>query len=396
MIKIDQPLPMFYAASGHLMMHMFAAFYFVIVLGIEDEWQLSYDELVDLWFIGSLLVGLGSIPAGWLSDKWSRSGMIAVMFIGLGLASILCGLSGNKVMLMMSLSLLGLFCSIYHPAGISWVVNMSKNTGEALGFNNIFGGVGIGVGALTSGYLVDNFGWQYAFIIPGTVSIIFGLSLCWHLYKDKISLENIHSPKFSENPEKGDFLKIIIIMLISIACGGYVFQILQTSLPKIIDIRLSNFLDLGAAKIGMIVSSIYVISGLMNYVGGILADRYSVKLIYAFGILTQGLLLLFFAEMASMFLILLALIIVAFNSSILPAENILLARFAPSEYQSLVYGVKFILSFSIGPLVVLLVSNSYAATQEFFSLYWSGGIIMTLLFFMILSLPLKKSETLPA
>ena len=86
------------------------------------------------------------------------------------------------------------------------------------------------------------------------------------------------------------------------------FQILQTSLPKIIDIRLSNFLDLGAAKIGMIVSSIYVISGLMNYVGGILADRYSVKLIYAFGILTQGLLLLFFAEMASMFLILLALI----------------------------------------------------------------------------------------
>ena len=157
---------MFYAASGHLMMHMFAAFYFVIVLGIEDEWQLSYDELVDLWFIGSLLVGLGSIPAGWLSDKWSRSGMIAVMFIGLGLASILCGLSGNKVMLMMSLSLLGLFCSIYHPAGISWVVNMSKNTGEALGFNNIFGGVGIGVGALTSGYLVDNFGWQYAFIIP--------------------------------------------------------------------------------------------------------------------------------------------------------------------------------------------------------------------------------------
>ena len=395
-MKIGQPLPMFYAASGHLMMHMFAAFYFVIVLGIEDEWQLSYDELVDLWFIGSLLVGLGSIPAGWLSDKWSRSGMIAVMFLGLGLASVLCGLSGNKVMLMMSLSLLGLFCSIYHPAGISWVVNMSENTGEALGFNNIFGGVGIGVGALTSGYLVDNFGWQYAFIIPGIVSIIFGFSLCWHLYKDKISLENIHSEKFSENPEKGDFLKIIIIMLISIACGGYVFQILQTSLPKVIDIRLSNFLDLGAAKIGMIVSSIYVISGLMNYVGGILADRYSVKLIYAFGILIQGLLLLFFAEMASMFLILLALIIVAFNSSVLPAENILLARFAPPEYQSLVYGVKFILSFSIGPLVVLLVSNSYAATQEFYSLYWSGGLIMTLLFFMILSLPLKKSQSLPA
>ena len=64
MLNLSHPLPTFYAASGHLIMHMFAAFYFVIVLGIEDDWQISYDQLVDLWFFGSLLVGLGSIPAG--------------------------------------------------------------------------------------------------------------------------------------------------------------------------------------------------------------------------------------------------------------------------------------------------------------------------------------------
>ena len=391
MLNTKSGLSTFYAAAGHLIMHMFAAFYFVIVLGIEDDWQLSYDELVDLWFIGSLLVGLGSIPSGWLSDRWSRSGMIAVMFLGLGLAAIFCGMSGNKLILMLSLSMLGLFCSIYHPAGISWVVNMSENTGRALGFNNIFGGVGIGLGAMSSGYLVDAFGWQFAFIIPGFISVLLGLSLSWHIYRGKISLLNVQSEKFSENPQQGDYLKIIIIMLISIACGGFVFQVLQTSLPKVIDIRLSSFLDLGTTKIGFIVSSIYVISGLMNYVGGILADRYSVKFIYAVGILIQGILLLFFADMTSTFLILLALVIVAFNSSILPAENILLARFAPAEYQSLMYGVKFILSFSIGPLVVFLVSRSYALTQEFYYLYWVGGVLMSVLFFMILSLPLRKS-----
>ena len=393
MLNTKSGLSTFYAAAGHLIMHMFAAFYFVIVLGIEDDWQLSYDELVDLWFIGSLLVGLGSIPSGWLSDRWSRSGMIAVMFLGLGLAAIFCGMSGNKLILMLSLSMLGLFCSIYHPAGISWVVNMSENTGRALGFNNIFGGVGIGLGAMSSGYLVDAFGWQFAFIIPGFISVLLGLSLSWHIYRGKISLLNVQSEKFSENPQQGDYLKIIIIMLISIACGGFVFQVLQTSLPKVIDIRLSSFLDLGTTKIGFIVSSIYVISGLMNYVGGILADRYSVKFIYAVGILIQGILLLFFADMTSTFLILLALVIVAFNSSILPAENILLARFAPAEYQSLMYGVKFILSFSIGPLVVFLISRSYALTQEFYYLYWVGGILMSVLFFMILSLPLRKSAT---
>ena len=74
-------------------MHMFAAFYFVIVLTIEKEWNISYDQLIRLWSLGALLIGLGAIPFGWLSDKWSRSGTMTIMFIGMGLASILCGLS---------------------------------------------------------------------------------------------------------------------------------------------------------------------------------------------------------------------------------------------------------------------------------------------------------------
>jgi hypothetical protein len=31
---------------------MFAAFYFVIVLAIEDDWNFSYDELINLWLLG--------------------------------------------------------------------------------------------------------------------------------------------------------------------------------------------------------------------------------------------------------------------------------------------------------------------------------------------------------
>jgi hypothetical protein len=112
--------------------------------------------------------------------------------------------------------------------------------------------------------------------------------------------------------------------------------------------------------------------------------------------LVQGILLFAFAGMDHAFLIVLALVIVAFNSSILPAENILLARFAPAEYQSMVYGIKFILSFSLGPLVVFLVSRSYALTGEFYYLYLTSGVFMSLLFFMILSLPAQKSTAVSA
>ena len=389
----DSKLTVTYAALGHLLMHMFAAFYFVIVLAIEDDWKLSYDELLNLWFLGSLLVGLGALPAGWISDKWSRSGMIAIMFIGLGISSLLCGLSGNKVSLFISLSLLGLFCAIYHPAGISWVVNTSKETGKALGFNNIFGGVGIGLGAFFAGVLIEQFNWQAAFMLPGLISLVVGLSLTYHLKSGKISLKNISSEQFKDNPEKNQMLKIAIIMLLSITCLSFVYQILQTSLPKAIDIRLTDSLDLSTSDIGYIVAAIYIVSGLMNYVGGILTDKYSEKLIYSIGIVGQGLLLLLIVSLSNYWLIAISLAIVAFNSSILPAENLLLAKFSPEKYQSLVYGIKFIVSFTVGPIALIMISRSYDLTGEFGVLYSAFGFVMIIMFLIVLTLPVKKVIT---
>ena len=389
----DSKLTVTYAALGHLLMHMFAAFYFVIVLAIEDDWKLSYDELLNLWFLGSLLVGLGALPAGWISDRWSRSGMIAIMFIGLGISSLLCGLSGNKVSLFISLSLLGLFCAIYHPAGISWVVNTSKETGKALGFNNIFGGVGIGLGAFFAGVLIEQFNWQAAFMLPGLISLVVGLSLTYHLKSGKISLKNISSEQFKDNPEKNQMLKIAIVMLLSITCLSFVYQILQTSLPKAIDIRLTDSLDLSTSDIGYIVAAIYIVSGLMNYVGGILTDKYSEKLIYSIGIVGQGLLLLLIVSLSNYWLIAISLAIVAFNSSILPAENLLLAKFSPEKYQSLVYGIKFIVSFTVGPIALIMISRSYDLTGEFGVLYLAFGFVMIIMFLIVLTLPVKKVIT---
>ena len=389
----DSKLTVTYAALGHLLMHMFAAFYFVIVLAIEDDWKLSYDELLNLWFLGSLLVGLGALPAGWISDRWSRSGMIAIMFIGLGISSLLCGLSGNKVSLFISLSLLGLFCAIYHPAGISWVVNTSKETGKALGFNNIFGGVGIGLGAFFAGVLIEQFNWQAAFMLPGLISLVVGLSLTYHLKSGKISLKNISSEQFKDNPEKNQMLKIAIIMLLSITCLSFVYQILQTSLPKAIDISLTDSLDLSTSDIGYIVAAIYIVSGLMNYVGGILTDKYSEKLIYSIGIVGQGLLLLLIVSLSNYWLIAISLAIVAFNSSILPAENLLLAKFSPEKYQSLVYGIKFIVSFTVGPIALIMISRSYDLTGEFGVLYLAFGFVMIIMFLIVLTLPVKKVIT---
>ena len=380
-------LTLTFSSIGHAFMHMFAAFYFVIVLAIESSWELSYDELIKLWSLGALLVGLGALPAGWLSDKWSRSSMMVIMFFGMGFSSILCGLSNDNTFLFFSLSILGLFCSIYHPVGIAWVVNSSKKKGKALGINGIFGGVGIGLGAFIAGTFVEYFGWRSAFIIPGIISILLSLIVFILIFKGLISYKNIKSIDLEEKHSTNNLIVIAIILLISMFGIGLTFQILQTSIPKILDMRINN---ISTFQIGFTIAIIYCLTGAMTIIGGLLADRYSLKIIYVAGIVAQVPCYFFIASFSGMSLIVVCLLAMLFNSSILPAENILLAKFTPEQHHGLIYGVKFIVAFGAAPLGVYLVAKSYELTFEFNYLFIFVSFVMALIGLLTLFLPIKS------
>ena len=385
----NSALTLFFSSIGHAFMHMFAAFYFIIVLSIENEWQLSYDELIKLWSLGALLIGLGAVPFGWISDRWSRSSMMAIMFICMGLSSIFCGLSSSKMELFIGLSFLGLSCSIYHPVGIAWVVNSSNKKGRALGINGIFGGVGIGSGAFIAGFLLKFFSWNFTFILPGIISILIGLFLIYLIYLNKISFANIKSSFIHEYNSSNNLILIAIIMLCAMFGLGLTFQIMQTSLPKVFDIRLNNFSTFG---IGAIIAAIYFISGIMTFIGGLLADKFSLKKIYVIGLAGQIPCYLAIAYFSGLPLIFLCLFAAMFNSGILPTENILLSRFTPEKHHGLIYGFKFIIAFGSGPIAVLLVSKIYQLTSEFANLFLISSFVMLFIFILALFLPFKNSN----
>ena len=370
-------------------MHMFAAFYFVIVLTIEKEWSISYDQLIKLWSLAALLIGLGAIPFGWLSDRWSRSGTMTIMFIGMGLASILCGLSNSVSLLFFSLSLLGLFCSIYHPVGIPWVIHAANRQGRALGVNGIFGGVGIGSGAFIAGTLTELLNWQLAFILPGLISIIIGLVLFYLIIINKISYTNFFINKDKQDHSRNEVILVAIIMLLSMFALGLSFHNTQTALPKVFEIRIGN---ISSFQIGFMIGVIYFISGATTYVGGILADRFNQKAIYLIGIFLQFPCYLGIAYMSGYSLVVLCILAAVFNASILPTENLLLSKFTPQKYHGVVYGIKFILAFGSGPISVFLISEIYSITLEFTYLFLINAIMMAIVSVFIIFLPMKNNR----
>jgi len=384
-------LTLFFSSIGHAFMHMFAAFYFVIVLTIEKEWSISYDQLIRLWTFGALLIGLGAIPFGWLSDRWSRSGTMTIMFIGMGLASIFCGLSTSILFLFISLSLLGLFCSIYHPVGIPWVINSSNKQGRALGINGIFGGVGIGSGALVAGIITDLLNWQLAFILPGFISIFVGFVLIYLIFIDKISYKNFFISNDKKDHSRNEMIVIASIMLLSMFALGLSFHNTQTALPKVFETRIDN---INSIQIGLMIGIIYFISGATTFVGGLLADRFNLKAIYLIGIFMQFPCYLGIAYISGYSLVILCILAAIFNASILPTENLLLGKFTPQKYHGVVYGIKFILAFGSGPISVFLISEIYSITLEFTYLFLINAIMMAFVSIFILFLPIQNNQNL--
>ena len=370
-------------------MHMFAAFYFVIVLTIEKEWSISYDQLIRLWTFGALLIGLGAIPFGLLSDRWSRSGTMTIMFIGMGLASILCGFSTSISFLFFSLSLLGLFCSIYHPVGIPWVINSANKQGRALGINGIFGGEGIGSGAFVAGTLTELLNWQLAFILPGFISIFIGFVLIYLIFIGKISYKNFFIKNDKQDHSRNEMILISLIMLLSMFALGLSFHNTQTALPKVLEIRIDN---LNSIQIGLMIGIIYFISGATTFVGGLLADRFNLKIIYLIGIFMQFPCYLVIAYISGFSLVILCVLATIFNASILPTENLLLSKFTPQKYHGIVYGIKFILAFGSGPISVFLISEIYSITLEFTYLFLINAFMMAFVSIFILFLPIHNHQ----
>ena len=313
--------------------------------------------------------------------------MMVIMFFGMGVSSIICGLSNSKVDLFIGLSLLGLSCSIYHPVGISWVVNSTLKKGRALGINGIFGGVGIGSGAFIAGLLLKYFDWQFTFILPGIFSILISFLLLYLILQNKVSFKNINNYPSKETHSKNNLILISMIMLFAMFGLGLTFQIMQTSLPKVFDLRLSNF---STFHIGSTIGIIYFIAGLMTFVGGLLADTFALKKIYLIGLLGQVPCYFSIAYITGFPLIIVCLLAAMFNSSILPSENILLSKFTPEEHHGLVYGCKFIISFGSGPIAVFLVAKIYELTFEFENLFIISSLIILTVSFLALFLPYKS------
>ena len=237
---------------GHTFAHLFTILYATAVLYLPKVFDLSYGELLGLSSLGLVLFGVAALPAGWLGDRWSKVGMMSIYFFGIGFGAIVTGIAQGPNMLFVGLTLIGLFASIYHPVGIAWIVSIARKRGMTLGINGVFGNIGGALSPVFVGVMIDYATWRMAFILPGVISILIGLVLLLSWFKGYV--RDTKSDRIvTEGLEVNQFLKVFIILTITMACSGFVYTGLTNIMPKLMEMGLSKAMAASYTQIGLYV-----------------------------------------------------------------------------------------------------------------------------------------------
>lgn len=128
------------------------------------------------WVITAYMLAMAVMlpTSGWLADRY---GFKRMYFLGLLLftaGSMLCGMSSNEDMLIVSRVIQGLGAGTIQPLGMAIITREfpPHQRGIALGFWAIAAAASVSFGPLIGGFLIDSFSWQLIFDVNVPIGII--------------------------------------------------------------------------------------------------------------------------------------------------------------------------------------------------------------------------------
>ena len=357
---------------GHAFDHLLMLIFPTVVLAMSAELGRGYAELLPLSLGGFIAFGACSIPAGWLADRWSRFGMMAVFFFGIGGASVLTGFAKGPAQIALGLTLIGVFAAIYHPVGIAMLVAHRENVGRVLGVNGVFGNAGVAFSALIAGALADLLGWRAAFIVPGAIAIAVGAAFLRlpRAAQDKAPARRPPAARLS----RADLARVFAILTVATACGGVIFNATTISMPKVFDQRLSA-LTQSTLGIGALVCGVYLIAAMAQLCVGWWLDRRSLKRVFVPVVALQVPLLVLAGTAESYAMLLVAVAMMFFVFGQIPINDAMIARYTAEAWRARAYAVRYVVSFGASALAVPLVAWLYRSSGDFRLLYLVLGAL---------------------
>jgi MFS family permease len=378
--------------AGHLLDHLVMLVFPTVVLALARDWDRPYSELLPLALGGFIAFGAFAIPAGWLADHWSRYKMMAVFYFGIGASLFLTGFAGSPWQIAAGLTLTGMFAAIYHPVGIAMLVAAPKNLGMALGWNGLWGNLGLAFAAIVSGALMDLFGWRTAFFVPGLASIAVGIAFLL-LVPDPGPVPK-KSKTIGLHLDARTMAQIFAILLIATACGGVIFNSTTVAMPKIFDERLRNLTDTNVG-IGALVAVVYSVAAFAQVLMGTLMSRFDMKHLMIGVGLVQIPLLAAAATLDGWAMLAVALLMMMAIFGQIPLNDGIVGKYVADEYRARVLSVRYVVSLGVASVAVPMIAVLHRTEGGFRNVFLVLSVLACAVFVSALFFPSREKIRQP-
>ena len=368
---------------GHLLDHLVMLVFPTAVVAIGREWGRPYAELLPLALGSFIAFGVFAIPAGWLADHWSRYKVMAMFYFGIGASLFVTGFAQTPWLIAAGLTATGAFAAIYHPVGIAMLVASPEKMGRLLGWNGLWGNLGLACAALLTGALVDSFGWRAAFHVPGVICMLAGFAFVF-LVNDPGKVKKT-SKSLGLHVDARMMTRIFAIMLIATACGGIIFNSTTISMPKVFDERLSA-LTQSNIGIGALVALVYTMAAFAQVVMGALIDRTELRCLMIGVGLVQIPLLWLAANLEGWAMLAVALCMMLAVFGQIPLNDAIVGRYVADEYRARVLAVRYVVSLGVAAVAVPMIAALHRTEGGFSNVFLvlatlAGGVLIASLFF---------------
>jgi len=153
---------------SHLLVEIFLLMHPALVPVFRKEFTLTIFQAGLLITIPSLCRLAIVLPTGIFADKYGSRPFIVLSLLVSGLSALLLSQSTEMLVLLISLSLIMISVTLYHPPGMSVIGKLFPNQSErsaAIGLHGASGCIGQSVGTISLGLLLAQYGWRYCYLL---------------------------------------------------------------------------------------------------------------------------------------------------------------------------------------------------------------------------------------
>jgi len=318
-----------------------------------------------------LLYGWGSLPVGFLADRYSKKNLVIASMAICGLSAIMVGQSRSFLLTALFLMALGAGASLYHAPGYASMALLSlEMRGRYMGIQGMGGDMGMAVAYVTSAILGSFLGWRNTFVVWGLIGV--GMAILDHCLvvesESSKNIEHVHGGYLSRVKAMfpSEHTKLLVLVLAIIVLSGALWN----GVSAFILAYINQVKNIHLVIAGGLSTISYTVGAVAQVIGGELSDKHGrrIILLLGFGVFAAS---LFFLTQTpgSTLLILLLVCLLGFTFYVTQSPlNALLGDISRKENVGFAYGVNFGIKYGIGsfsPAIAGFIATRYSMDHVF-------------------------------